>query len=169
MHYVSVAEWIKTVSIATSKTDVSYCHHRLHSSGCCRVISCNMKLLKTLHYCANKYIKYNCRRFSVNLLHNATGNIALHFNARLDRGYVVRNTKFRGSWEEEETCSPAGHTAFRRNSYVHILIFCTANAFQARMDTSYTYQKYLTNLIIYGSEIFFLDCCKWRAFLCILI
>ncbi|XP_076620786.1 galectin-8 isoform X1 [Colletes latitarsis] len=76
------------------------------------------------------YIPPDALRFSVNLLCKAAGNIALHFNARLDRGYVVRNTKFKGSWEEEETCSPAAHTAFRRNSYVHILIFCTANAFQ---------------------------------------
>ncbi|KOC61388.1 Galectin-9, partial [Habropoda laboriosa] len=80
----------------------------------------------------NNSIKYKYCRFSVNLLSKASGNIALHFNVRLDRGYVVRNTKFKGCWEEEETCSPAGHTAFRRNSYTHILIFCTANEFQVR-------------------------------------
>ncbi|XP_029044836.2 galectin-9-like isoform X1 [Osmia bicornis bicornis] len=79
------------------------------------------------------YIPADALRFSVNLLCK-TGNIALHFNARLDRGYVVRNTKFKGCWEEEETCSPSGHTAFRRNSYVHILIFCTANAFQIAVN-----------------------------------
>ncbi|XP_043251386.1 galectin-9-like isoform X3 [Colletes gigas] len=80
------------------------------------------------------YIPPDALRFSVNLLCKAASNIALHFNARLDRGYVVRNTKFKGSWEEEETCSPAAHTAFRRNSYVHILIFCTANAFQIAIN-----------------------------------
>ncbi|XP_031835124.1 galectin-8 isoform X2 [Nomia melanderi] len=80
------------------------------------------------------YIPPNALRFSVNILCKTVGNIALHFNARLDRGYVVRNTKFKGSWEEEETCSPASQTAFRRNSYIHILIFCTANAFQIAVN-----------------------------------
>ncbi|XP_076659628.1 galectin-8 [Halictus rubicundus] len=80
------------------------------------------------------YICPNALRFSINLLCKVTGNIALHFNARLDRGYVVRNTKYKGSWEEEETCSPAGHSAFRRNSYIHILIFCTVNAFQVAVN-----------------------------------
>lgn len=80
------------------------------------------------------YIPPDALRFSVNLLCKAASNLALHFNARLDRGYVVRNTKFKGCWEEEETCSPAGHTAFRRNSYVHILIFCTINSFQIAIN-----------------------------------
>ncbi|XP_053973813.1 galectin-8-like [Hylaeus anthracinus] len=80
------------------------------------------------------YIPPNALRFSINLLCKAAGNIALHFNPRLDRGYVVRNTKFKDSWEEEETCSPAGHSAFRRNSYINILIFCTANAFQIAVN-----------------------------------
>lgn len=80
------------------------------------------------------YIPPDALRFSVNLLCKTPGNIAFHFNTRLDRGYVVRNTKFKGSWEEEETCSPAGHSAFRRNSYVHILIFCTANEFQVAVN-----------------------------------
>ncbi|XP_015436369.1 PREDICTED: galectin-8-like isoform X2 [Dufourea novaeangliae] len=80
------------------------------------------------------YIPPNALRFSVNLLCKTASNIALHFNARLDRGYVVRNTKYKGSWEEEETCSPAGHTAFRRNTYIHILIFCTVDAFQVAVN-----------------------------------
>ncbi|XP_060814297.1 galectin-6-like [Bombus pascuorum] len=83
------------------------------------------------------YVPPNALRFSVNLLCKTTGNIALHFNARLDRGYVVRNSKYRGCWEEEETCSPAGHTAFRRNSYVHILIFCTANEYQIAVNAEH--------------------------------
>ncbi|XP_076237835.1 galectin-8 isoform X2 [Calliopsis andreniformis] len=80
------------------------------------------------------YISPDAVRFSINLLCKSPGNIALHFNARLDRGYVVRNTKYKGSWEEEETCSPSGQTAFRRNSYVHILIFCTTNEFQVAVN-----------------------------------
>ncbi|XP_017890556.1 tectonin beta-propeller repeat-containing protein-like isoform X3 [Ceratina calcarata] len=77
------------------------------------------------------YVPPDASRFSVNLWCKTGGNIALHLNARLDRGYVVRNSKSRGRWEEEETCSPAAQTAFRRNSYVHILIFCTSNEYQA--------------------------------------
>lgn len=73
-----------------------------------------------------------CDRFSVNLTCKTSGNIALHFNPRLDRGYIVRNTKVRGSWEDEETCSPAGSSGciFRRNTYMHLMIFCTNDAFQ---------------------------------------
>ncbi|KAF3427269.1 LOW QUALITY PROTEIN: hypothetical protein E2986_13139 [Frieseomelitta varia] len=85
----------------------------------------NFTIIKNKHYSIT---------FSVNLLCKIAGNIALHFNARLDRGYVVRNSKFKGCWEEEETCSPVGHTAFRRNSYVHILIFCTANEYQVAVN-----------------------------------
>lgn len=80
------------------------------------------------------YIPPDALRFSVNLLCKNAENIALHFNARLDRGYVVRNSKFKGCWEEEETCSPAGYIAFRRNSYVHVLIFCTANEYQIAVN-----------------------------------
>jgi len=40
----------------------------------------------------------------------------------------------RGSWEDEETCSPAGLSGciFRRNTYIHLMIFCTNDAFQVR-------------------------------------
>ncbi|KYN09822.1 Galectin-7, partial [Trachymyrmex cornetzi] len=77
-------------------------------------------------------------RFSVNLICKADGNIALHFNPRLDRGYIVRNTRVRGSWEDEETCSPAGSNGctFRRNTYAHLMIFCTNDAFQVRSNNS---------------------------------
>ncbi|XP_026674565.1 galectin-8-like isoform X2 [Ceratina calcarata] len=80
------------------------------------------------------YVPPDASRFSVNLWCKTGGNIALHLNARLDRGYVVRNSKSRGRWEEEETCSPAAQTAFRRNSYVHILIFCTSNEYQIAVN-----------------------------------
>jgi len=75
-------------------------------------------------------------RFSVNLTYKTAGNIALHFNPRLDRGYIVRNTRVRGSWEDEETCSPAGPSGciFRRNAYAHLMIFCTNDAFQVIKD-----------------------------------
>lgn len=68
--------------------------------------------------------------FSINL--RAAGNIAFHLNPRLDRGYVVRNSKVKGSWEEEETCSSAASTGhvFKRQSYFHILIFCGPKEFQ---------------------------------------
>ncbi|CAK9807050.1 LGALS8 [Anthophora plagiata] len=104
------------------------------------------------------YVPPDALRFSVNLLCKVPENIALHFNVRLDRGYVVRNTKYKGCWEEEETCSPAGHTAFRRNSYTHILIFCTANEFQVAVNgehfCAFAYRMPLedvTNLEINGS------------------
>ncbi|XP_020290707.1 galectin-9-like [Pseudomyrmex gracilis] len=82
------------------------------------------------------YIPGNSSRFSVNLLCKTTGNIALHFNPRLDRGYIVRNTKVRGFWEDEETSSPAGPSgcSFCRNAYMHLMIFCTNNAFQIAIN-----------------------------------
>ncbi|XP_070517826.1 galectin-4 isoform X2 [Cardiocondyla obscurior] len=98
--------------------------------------------------------------FSVNLTCKAAGNIALHFNPRLDRGYVVRNTKVRGYWEEEETCSPAGPSGcvFRRNTYVHLLIFCANNAFQIAVNGEHFCTFYyrlpleeITNLEINGT------------------
>ncbi|XP_012058923.1 PREDICTED: galectin-8-like [Atta cephalotes] len=82
------------------------------------------------------YIPENASRFSVNLICKAVGNIALHFNPRLDRGYIVRNTRVRGFWENEETCSSAGSNGciFRRNTYVHLMIFCTNDAFQIAVN-----------------------------------
>lgn len=72
----------------------------------------------------------------MNLSCKAAGNIALHFNPRLDRGYIVRNTRLRGIWDDEETCSPAGPSGciFRRNAYMHLMIFCTNDAFQVKTE-----------------------------------
>lgn len=91
-----------------------------------------------------KYLESNTDRFSVNLICKTPGNIALHFNPRLDRGYIVRNTKVRGSWEDEETCSPAGPSGciFRRNAYIHLMIFCTNNAFQVRASLVYPVTRF---------------------------
>ncbi|XP_031785782.1 galectin-4 isoform X2 [Nasonia vitripennis] len=82
------------------------------------------------------YIPIEAIRFSINLKCKTSGNIALHFNPRLDRGYVVRNSKFKGCWDVEETCSPAGSRGyvFRRNSFFHLTIFCTINEFQIAID-----------------------------------
>ncbi|EZA48981.1 hypothetical protein DMN91_011575 [Ooceraea biroi] len=82
------------------------------------------------------YIPEHASRFSVNLTCKTPGNIALHFNPRLDRGYIVRNTRLRGTWEDEETCSPAGPSGciLRRNIYVHLMIFCTNDAFQIAVN-----------------------------------
>lgn len=96
-----------------------------------------------------------CDRFSVNLTCKTSGNIALHFNPRLDRGYIVRNTKVRGSWGDEETCSPAGSSGciFRRNTYMHLMIFCTNDAFQV------IHVKYLIKISrysLYSRDDFFL-------------
>ncbi|KAL7286080.1 hypothetical protein TKK_0019596 [Trichogramma kaykai] len=82
------------------------------------------------------YIPIDATRFSINLKCRTSGNIALHFNPRLDRGYVVRNTKLKGYWQDEETCSPISSRGyiFRRNSYFHVTIFCTLNEFQIAID-----------------------------------
>ncbi|XP_058803209.1 galectin-4-like isoform X2 [Phymastichus coffea] len=63
-------------------------------------------------------------------------NVALHFNPRLDRGYVVRNSKLKGCWQEEETCSPLASRGyiFRRGRFFQLTIFCTQNEFQVAID-----------------------------------
>lgn len=82
------------------------------------------------------YIPIEAIRFSINLKCKSPSNIALHFNPRLDRGYVVRNTKYKGCWEDEETCSPIPSRGyiFRRNNFFHLTIFCTQNEFQIAID-----------------------------------
>ncbi|XP_015600753.1 galectin-8 isoform X2 [Cephus cinctus] len=82
------------------------------------------------------FLPFYSIRFSINLLCQSSGNIALHFNPRIDRGYVVRNSKLRGHWDDEETCSPAGPkgTVFRRNAYFHVIIFCTETEFQISIN-----------------------------------
>lgn len=98
------------------------------------------------------YIPVHAIRFSINLNCKTSGNIALHFNPRIDRGYVVRNTKIKGTWEIEETCSPVGpcNYIFRRNSYIHLMIFCTEDAFQIAINgehfCAFTYRFPLSDI-----------------------
>ncbi|XP_012266424.2 galectin-4-like isoform X2 [Athalia rosae] len=83
------------------------------------------------------YIPLYAVRFAVNLTcRSSPGNVALHFNPRLERAYVVRNYKFRNQWYEEERCSSSGRTGavFRRNSFFHLMIFCTPNEYQIAVD-----------------------------------
>ncbi|KAK9745479.1 Galactoside-binding lectin [Popillia japonica] len=51
------------------------------------------------------YVNYRCRRFSINLLcsQDVNGDIALHFNPRMEQRYVVRNCRIKGHWGDEET------------------------------------------------------------------
>ncbi|XP_015120636.1 galectin-8 [Diachasma alloeum] len=82
------------------------------------------------------YVPSHSKSFAFNLLCRSTGNIALHFNPRLERGYCVRNSKVKGSWETEETCSRDGgvNPIFPRNSYFHLLIFCGSREFQIAVN-----------------------------------
>ncbi|XP_046734135.1 galectin-6-like isoform X1 [Diprion similis] len=83
------------------------------------------------------YIPFNAIRFSVNLSCNSSAdNVALHFNPRLQRGYVVRNSKLRNQWQEEERCSSSGRSGFlfHRDTYFHLMIFCTPNEYQIAID-----------------------------------
>lgn len=82
------------------------------------------------------YIPPETSRFAINLTCRAHGNIALHFNPRLDRGYVVRNTRVKGHWQKEETCSPrlSNGYIFQRNEYFHLMIFCAPYDFQIAIN-----------------------------------
>lgn len=111
-------------------------------------------------------------RFSINLKCKSSGNIALHFNPRLDRGYVVRNTKLKGCWEDEETCSPVSSRGyvFRRNSFFHLTIFCTLNEFQVRVLISANFTEFWMRIEgwYFFSFVFFVaDCNRWRTLLCL--
>lgn len=57
-------------------------------------------------------------RFSIDLLcgskQQQVPDIGFHFNPRLEQKYVVRNCRFNGRWEEEETTS-AGDFGMERN------------------------------------------------------
>lgn len=76
------------------------------------------------------------------------GNVALHFNPRLDRGYIVRNSKSRNSWENEETCSPAvpSSAVFERDSYFQLIIFCGTNEFFVSRESRTRIGIFITNL-----------------------
>ncbi|KAF7998173.1 hypothetical protein HCN44_009571 [Aphidius gifuensis] len=96
--------------------------------------SCPIQLKPTTAIILLGYVPSHAKSFAINL--RAAGNIAFHLNPRLDRGYVVRNSKIKGCWEEEETCSPAASTGhvFKRQSYFHILIFCGPKEFQISVN-----------------------------------
>ncbi|KAH0539577.1 galectin-9-like isoform X1 [Cotesia glomerata] len=82
------------------------------------------------------YVPNYATRFAVNLTCRATGNIAFHLNPRLDRGYIVRNSKIKGYWNEEETCSPFTSCSglLQRNSYFHLVIFCSYKEFYVSIN-----------------------------------
>lgn len=58
----------------------------------------------------NGYPEVHCQRFSINLGMDAAGNgdLLLHFNPRMAQRYVVRNSRRRGVWGNEETTSFRG-------------------------------------------------------------
>ncbi|XP_034936529.1 galectin-8-like isoform X2 [Chelonus insularis] len=82
------------------------------------------------------YIPNNSTRFAINLTCRTSGNIAFHFNPRLDRGYIVRNSKVKGYWHEEETCSPyiSASRLFQHNNYFHLIIFCLSKEFYVSVN-----------------------------------
>ncbi|XP_017773770.1 PREDICTED: galectin-6-like isoform X2 [Nicrophorus vespilloides] len=73
-----------------------------------------------------------CVRFAVNFL-TATGDIAFHFNPRLDRRIVVRNSRVEGSWDKEE-CTSMLKFGFSLNKPFSIGILLTTSEFMVSVD-----------------------------------
>ncbi|XP_008555372.1 galectin-9 [Microplitis demolitor] len=107
------------------------------------------------------YLPNYSTRFAINLTCHQTGNIAFHLNPRLDRGYIVRNSKIKGYWNEEETCSPfiSCNGLVSRNSYFHLVIFCSSKEFYVSINgehfCTFTYRLPLENIthLEYDGEV----------------
>ncbi|XP_031339503.1 galectin-8-like isoform X2 [Photinus pyralis] len=77
------------------------------------------------------FIHPDCSRFAINLTSpNKSGDvdIPLHFNPRLDRHYIVRNSRKRGRWDEEETAS-AVKSNLERNKNFEVVVFVATEEF----------------------------------------
>lgn len=73
--------------------------------------------------------------FSVNLACGAgdTPDLAFHLNPRLDRCYVARNSRIKGSWGQEESAALGG-SPFKRGEEFVIHILVTATDFKVSVD-----------------------------------
>lgn len=76
------------------------------------------------------FIQPICTRFAINItcLKGLDVDIPLHFNPRLDRNYIVRNSRKRGRWDVEETTS-AVKSNLERNKNFEIVIFVATEEF----------------------------------------
>lgn len=70
-------------------------------------------------------------RFAINLScgPGEEPNIAFHLNPRLDRGYVARNSRTRGSWGQEEGAALGG-SPFKCGQLFLLHILVTATGFK---------------------------------------
>jgi hypothetical protein len=68
----------------------------------------------------------------VNLRHSEKGDIALHFNARLNDRVVVRNTCLNGGWQHEERQQPS--FPFHAGQQCNIMVLCEPTQFKVAVN-----------------------------------
>ncbi|XP_058136190.1 galectin-4 isoform X2 [Dasypus novemcinctus] len=74
------------------------------------------------------YVLPSAKRFTINLKENASGDVALHINPRVDEGAVVRNSHLGGSWGREERSLP--HNPFGPGQFFELSIRCGLDRFK---------------------------------------
>ncbi|XP_076463547.1 galectin-9-like [Babylonia areolata] len=76
-------------------------------------------------------------RFSINLrcAEDGDSDIAFHFNPRIDDNVVVRNTRRRGSWQEEERDAPIS-CPFKAGQKFTVRIMTTAESYNVMVNNS---------------------------------
>lgn len=70
--------------------------------------------------------------FAINFRHSETGDIAFHFNPRLNDQVVVRNTQVNGGWQHEERQQPS--FPFRNGQPCNIMILCEPTQFKVAVN-----------------------------------
>jgi len=71
----------------------------------------------------------DCCRFAVNLKYQQEGgDIAFHFNPRLNDRVVVRNSLLGGAWGPEERAQPS--FPFQAGQQFNMIILCEPNNFK---------------------------------------
>jgi len=87
-------------------------------------------------------------RFAVNLRYKQDGgDIAFHFNPRLNEGVVVRNSQLGGSWGPEERDQPS--FPFAAGQQFTMIILCEPNDFKVsnlRSETSNFFKQFPTDI-----------------------
>ncbi|KAJ8922630.1 hypothetical protein NQ315_007662 [Exocentrus adspersus] len=80
-------------------------------------------------------IKPDCTRFAINLLCGQAkdSDIAVHINPRISQRYVVRNSRIRGKWSEEETTCITKFELARSKKF-HVDIVASEKEFLVSMN-----------------------------------
>ncbi|XP_064157151.1 uncharacterized protein LOC135235529 isoform X2 [Anguilla rostrata] len=79
-------------------------------------------------------------RFAINFNVSSSGDLAFHFNPRMNDGSVVRNSYLRGNWGSEER--DVKFNPFQRGRYFQILIRCGKQQFMVFVNGKHMFNYY---------------------------